>query len=96
MHFKVPHKTTKTEAKQKIKNAIEEARPMMKGQAEITGERWDGDTLFFTVLLQGKEITGSVEVTDMDMIVNATLPLMWRLFEGRIEREIAQQLSLRT
>lgn len=93
MHFKVPHKTTKTEAKQRVKDAIEQARPHLQGQAEINKEEWQGDALHFDVNLQGKNVTGSLEVTDMELIFNAKLPLMWRLFEGRIEKEVAKHIA---
>lgn len=93
MHIQVPHKKLKSEAKQKIKDAIEEARPHMAGQAEIKKEEWNADTLHFAVLVQGKEITGTLEVTENDFILDAKLPLMWRIFEGRIQKEVAKQVE---
>jgi len=96
MHFKVPHKTTKTAAKQRVKDSLEQARPHMQGQVEINSEKWEGDTFHFDVNLQGKNVTGTLEVTEMDIVLNAKLPLMWRLFEGRIEKEIAKQISALT
>ncbi len=96
MHFKVPHKTTKTAAKQKVKDSIEQARPHLQGQVEINKEEWQGDTFHFDVNLQGKNVSGTLEVTEMDIILNAKLPLMWRLFEGRIEKEIAKQVAALT
>lgn len=93
MHIQVPHKTTKTEAKQKIKDALEEARPHAKGQVEILKEAWEGDTFHFSLNLQGKEVTGTLLVTEMDLILDAKLPLLWRMFEGRIEKEIAKQVE---
>lgn len=93
MHIQVPHKKLKSEAKQKIKDAIEEARPHMVGQAEIKKEEWSGDVLSFAVLVQGKEITGTLEVTESDFVLDAKLPLLWRMFEGRIQKEVAKQVE---
>ena len=93
MHFKIPHKKTKTEAKQRVKDALEEARPHMQGQVEIKEEKWEGDTFHFVVNVQGKEVTGILEVTDMDFVLNAKLPLLGRMFEGRIEKEILKQVA---
>lgn len=93
MHFKAPHKKTKTEAKQRVKDALEEARPHMHGQVEIIEEKWEGDTFHFSVNLQGKEVTGTLEVTETDFILDAKLPLLWRMFEGRIEKEIRKQVD---
>ncbi|OGG60767.1 hypothetical protein A2765_01480 [Candidatus Kaiserbacteria bacterium RIFCSPHIGHO2_01_FULL_56_24] len=93
MHFQISHTKTKTEAKQKVKDAIEGARPHMKEQVVVKEERWDGDTFHFLVDLQGKQVTGTLLVTDTDFIIDAKLPLLWRLFEGRIEKEIAKQVA---
>jgi hypothetical protein len=93
MHFQVAHKKTKTEARQKVKDALEAARPQLKGQAEIKEERWEGDTFHFVVDLQGKQVTGTLVVTDSEFVIDAKLPLLWRLFEGRIEKEIAKQVA---
>lgn len=93
MHIQVPHKKLKSEARQKIKDAIEEARPHMQGQVEVTKEEWQGDTLAFAVKVQGKEITGTLEVTESDFVLDAKLPLMWRIFEGRIQKEVAKQVE---
>ena len=93
MHFKLPHKTTKFQAIQKVKQALIEATPQLKEHATITEELWKGDVLYFAANLQGKTITGTLEVTDSQFIVDAQLPLMWRLFEGRIEKMIAEQVK---
>ncbi len=91
MHFKVPHKTSKLQALVKVKQALNDAKPMMKDQATIDEERWEGDTLHFAATLQGKQITGTLEVTDTDFVIDAKLPLLWRMFEGKIEQMIAEQ-----
>jgi hypothetical protein len=93
MNFKIPHQTSKSDAKSKVARALQDARPHLKDNATIDEERWEGDTLHFAATLQGKQISGTLEVTDTDLIVDATLPLMWRLFEGRIEKMIAQHLQ---
>ncbi len=93
MHIQVPHKKLKSEAKQKIKDAIEEARPALAGQVEIKKEEWQGDTLSFAVLVQGKEITGTLEITENDFVLDAKLPLLWRIFEGRIQKEVQKQVE---
>ena len=93
MHFDIAHKTTKTAAKQRVKDALEQARPHMKDQVVINEEKWEGDTFHFAVKLQGKDVTGTLEVTETNFVLDAKLPLMWRLFEGRIEKEIAKQVQ---
>ncbi len=89
MHIVIPHKTTQSKAVEKVKDGIEQGRSKIAGQAKITQEEWDGNTLNFGVELQGKAISGKLEVTDAEYVLDAKLPLMWRIFEGRIESEIA-------
>lgn len=92
MHFNIPHKTSKLDAKKKVLQALLDAKPHLADQATIDEERWEGDTLHFAATLQGKKITGSLEITNTGLIVDAKLPLMWRLFEGRIEKMISEQV----
>ena len=93
MHFKIPHKTSKLQALVKVKQALADAKPHLKDQATIDEERWEENTLHFAATLQGKQITGTLEVTDTDFIIDAKLPLLWRMFEGRIESMIAGQVK---
>lgn len=93
MHFKIAHKTTKTEATQRVKDALEQSRPHLKGEIVVNSEKWEGNTFHFDVTLKGKGITGTLDITESDFILDAKLPLMWRMFEGMIEREIAKQVQ---
>ena len=94
MHIQIPHKSTKFQAGQKVRDAIQHARPMAKEHnVTIDEERWEGNTLHFSITLQGKQITGTLVIDDKDFIIDAKLPLLWRLFEGKIERTIAEQVQ---
>ena len=93
MHFVVPHKTTQVGAVTKVRRALQQSRSELAKHAEITEERWQGNTLHFAANVQGKSITGTVDVTAKDFVIDAKLPLLWRLFEGRIEKMIAEQMK---
>jgi len=93
MHFNFPHKTTKTAAKDKIEATLRDHRAEIAQHAKITREEWEGNTLNFAVDLQGKTITGTLEITETDYILDATLPLLWRMFEGKIEKEVRKQVE---
>lgn len=93
MHFAVPHKTNKIAALTKVKKALQEGRSQLADMASIEEERWDGDTLHFAATLQGKNITGTLQVTDQEYVIDAKLPLLWRMFEGRIEKMISEQVK---
>lgn len=93
MHIAIPHKTARQKAVEKVKDALEKGRAQIAEHAKIGEERWEGDTLHFSVDLQGKTITGTLAVEDADYVLDAKLPLLWRMFEGRIEAEISRQVG---
>ncbi len=70
-----------------------ENHAQIAAHATIKEETWEGSTLRFDVELQGKDIAGTLEVTDMQYVLDAKLPLLWRMFEGRIESEIAKRVQ---
>jgi hypothetical protein len=93
MNVKFPHRFGKDEAIARVKHILVEAKQKMGDKGEITEERWEGDTLHFAFTAQGQDISGTLEVRDHEFEINAKLPLMMRLFEGRIEKMIQDQAS---
>lgn len=93
MHLEIPHKTTQQAALVRVKQGLEEMRTKIADQATIHEERWDGNTLHFDATAQGQRISGTLEVGEKDFVIDAKLPLMLRLFEGRIEKEIMQRVG---
>ena len=92
MHFEVPHTLSQEHAVARIKVGLSQAAPhLAQNQVVIEKQTWEGNTLNFAVTLQGKEITGSVQVLDKQFIIDAKLPLLWRMFEGKIEKMIQEQ-----
>lgn len=95
MHFEVPHKFGTQQAVARIKTALEQVKvnPQVKDQLVIDKEEWDGNTLNFAFTAQKQHITGSVAVEESRFVIDAKLPLMLRMFEGRIEKMIAEQVK---
>ncbi len=91
MHLEIPHKTTQKAAVDRVKRGLVEARPHMAGQVKIEKEEWNNSMLNFAFTTQGKEITGTLRITDEMFILDAKLPLLWRMFEGKIEKMIKEQ-----
>ncbi|HEY5383226.1 MAG TPA: polyhydroxyalkanoic acid system family protein [Candidatus Paceibacterota bacterium] len=92
MHIDLPHKfNTKEEAIARVKHALNEARPQLGDKATITEEEWQGDTLTFAADIQGQKISGTLVAREKVFDINAKLPLMMRMFEGRIEKAIKAQ-----
>jgi hypothetical protein len=93
MHIVVPHKFTQDEAVTKIKQALAQAKGQIERNAQDVTTSWDQSTLTFAFTAQGSRIKGTLQVLDKEFVLDATLPLMWRLFEGRIEKAIKEQLA---
>ncbi len=94
MHIKLPH-NLKTEgaAILRAKQALNEMRPQLPKDASIDKEEWSGNTLTFAATANKITITGTLTVTATDYEVQAKLPLMLRMFEGRIEKAIKEQTA---
>lgn len=95
MQFVAPHKLTKDEAKGRITQMLDDAKtkPELEGKLTIEEERWEGDTFYFALTADGQHIHGHVEVKEKEYDITVTLPLMLRLFEGRIQQMINDQVK---
>lgn len=94
MHIKLPH-NLKTEgaAIVRAKQALNEMRKQLPPNASINKEEWSDNALAFDVTADKINITGMLVVTDTDYDLTAKLPLMLRMFEGRIEKAIKEQTT---
>ncbi len=61
-------------------------RPQLPKDASIDKEEWSGNTLAFAATANKITVTGTLVVTATDYDITAKLPLMLRMFEGRIEK----------
>ncbi len=94
MHIDIPHKFKSTdEAVARVKSALNEGRSQLDGKATIEKEEWSGNTLSFAVTIQGQSISGTLVVRESVFDINAKLPFMMRMFEGRIEKALKEQTS---
>lgn len=96
MHVEIPHNFTQVQAVERVKQGLVAAKPQMQGQVTIDKEEWEGNTLHFAFTAQKQKITGTLEVVDKKFVVDAKLPLLWRMFEGRIEKAIQEQAAALT
>ena len=94
MHIQIPHELTQAAAVAKVKQTLADAKPQLAQQATIEEERWEGNTLHFAFTAQGQHITGTLSVGETEFDLTAKLPLMLKLFEGKIERAIKEQVAL--
>ena len=93
MQITIPHKESRISAITRIKKALSQSRSQLAAHVENMQEEWRENVLHFSFLLQKNKISGTVTVTDTTYDIYAKLPLIWRLFEGRIEKEIKEQIT---
>lgn len=93
MHLHIPHKFSKGEAVSRVKQVLMEGKSQLSGKATIDKEEWVGDVLNFAFTANGQHITGSLDVQNGAFVIDAKLPLMLRLFEGKIEKMITEQTA---
>lgn len=94
MYLRLPH-NLKTEgaAILRAKQALNEMRTQLPPNAKINKEEWQGNTLSFDATADKINITGTLVVTASEYEITAKLPLMLRMFEGRIENAIKEQTA---
>jgi len=77
----------------RVKVALFKARPQLAGKATIDEERWEANVLHYAITAEGQHFSGTLTVEDNQFDLYAKLPLMMKLFEGKIEKAIIEQVS---
>lgn len=91
MRLTVPHGTTRSEAKKKIRRLLSNLAEKHADMVSDVDEKWEKDLLSFGFRARGMKATGTLEVTDDEVIVEGRLPLLARPFEGRIKSAIERE-----
>ena len=91
MRIAVPHNTSKEIARRKIDARLGQLLAQFGGHAEEIEHQWMGDTMRFKGKARGLAIEGPVEITDAAVVLEAKLPLMAKMFEGRIRQAVERE-----
>ena len=91
MRIAVPHHTSKDAARKKVDQRLGQLLSQFGGHAEGIDHYWAGDTMQFKGKARGMTIEGTVEVTDTEIVLDAKLPLMAKMFEGRIRQAVERE-----
>jgi hypothetical protein len=91
MRIAVPHNTSKSVARGKLDQRLGQLLSQFGGQAEEIEQEWLGDTMRFRGKARGMSVEGTVEVTDAAIILDAKLPLLAKMFEGRIRDAVQRE-----
>ncbi|MGZ5449701.1 MAG: polyhydroxyalkanoic acid system family protein [Thermoanaerobaculia bacterium] len=91
MRIAVPHHTSKDIARGRVDQRLGQLLSQFGGHAEEIEHEWLGDTMRFKGKARGLAIEGTVDVTDAEIILDAKLPLMAKMFEGRIRQAVERE-----
>ena len=91
MRIAVPHHTSKDLARRKVDERLGLLLSQFGGHAEEIHREWMGDLMQFKGKVRGMSLEGTVEVTDSEIILDAKLPLVAMMFEGRIRQAVERE-----
>jgi hypothetical protein len=91
MRIAVPHNTSKHVARGKVDQRLGQLLSQFGGHAEEIEHEWLGDTMRFRGKARGMSVEGTVEVTDATVVIDAKLPLVAKMFEGRIRQAVERE-----
>jgi putative polyhydroxyalkanoate system protein len=97
MRIAVPHNMDKATARRKIDARLQQLLATYGSYLSDVEQRWEGDRLVFAGKTKGMKASGTVDVTENEIIVEGKVPLLAKPFEPRIkstiEREAAAMFS---
>lgn len=91
MRIAVPHLTTRAKARSIIETKLTALLNQFGGKVEDLEHSWSGDTLEFKGKARGFHVSGSVEVTDSEVILHGKLPMLALPFEPKIKEAVKRE-----
>ncbi|QDX26695.1 hypothetical protein FPZ54_12195 [Sphingomonas suaedae] len=86
----IPHKLGRETARARIAGGVGKIGSMFPGGGSVE-ERWEGDTLHFTVTAMGQSVASRLEVHDRHVHAEVDLPPMLALFAGKIREKLQRE-----
>lgn len=87
------HSLGREEAARRLKEKFGTVRERYGSHVNNLREEWLDHTFSFGFKAMGMGITGTVQVDDASVKLNAELPFAAMLFKGSIEKQIREELS---
>jgi Putative polyhydroxyalkanoic acid system protein (PHA_gran_rgn) len=91
MRIAVPHHTTKANARSRVEQKLAALLTQFGAKADDLQHDWSGDTLTFKGKAKGFTVSGTVEVADDEIIIDAALPFMAKPFEPKIREAVKKE-----
>ena len=91
MRIAVPHNTSKDAARRKVDQRLGQLLSQFGGHAEDIQHEWLGDTMRFKGKARGMSVEGTVDITDAAVVIDAKLPMIAMMFEGRIRDAVQRE-----
>lgn len=86
----IPHKLGRDAARARIAGGVGKIGSMFPGGGTVD-ERWEGDTLHFTVTALGQSVASRLEIHDAHVHAEVDLPPMLALFAGKIREKLMEE-----
>lgn len=86
----IPHKLGLAAAKSRIGGGIHKLGEVIPG-ATMSGERWEGDTLFFKLEAMGQRVNSEVQVREDEVYGIFDLPPMLAMFANKIKEKLRKE-----
>jgi hypothetical protein len=93
MKIIVPHHTTRDEARKIVDLRLGELFAQYGHYASESKMTWSGDRLDFNGKARGFSASGTIEVTDTEVIIDAKLPLIAKPFEPRVKSTVEREAA---
>lgn len=86
----IPHKLGRAAARARIAGGIDKLAGMFPGGGQVE-QRWEGDTLHFSVTAMGQKVASRLEVFEDRVHAVVDLPPMLALFAAKIREKLKSE-----
>lgn len=87
----IPHKLGKDGARARLNKGVGKIGDMIPGGGGTVEQRWDGDTLHFTVSAMGQTVASELEIFETRVHAVVDLPPMLALFANKIREKLQRE-----
>lgn len=83
----IPHRLGRETAKARLGGGVGKLADMVPGGGKVE-QRWEGDSLFFTVTALGQTVASRIDVKETSIHAEVDLPPMLALFAGKVRDKL--------